>query len=59
MCEVSTTCTKWGWALDPEGRDIIDPFTVNEKRCELTCAAAAESTTSRFEVVAAWWPVAR
>ena len=24
--------------LDPEGRDIIDPFSVNEKRLELSCS---------------------
>ena len=24
--------------LDPEGRDIIHPFTVNEKRCDLVCS---------------------
>lgn len=26
--------------LDAEGRDIIHPFTVNEKRCDLTCVHA-------------------
>jgi hypothetical protein len=24
--------------LDPDGRDVINPFTVNDKRLELTCS---------------------